>query len=175
MPQINQKVVVETWPHEKGRIDFDRDFKISSLTGEVLLIGTSKWCVIDTEKRMLQRTDNVSYQGEYCPDKNYPDHFGKISLPNIPQKFKFSYHVRFSDLDHNKHMNNTNYASLVLSAIDDKLFSHFEINFVNECLLDQEIQISSMKNQLGEYVVGTIDDKTAFTSFIQQKNDVILS
>ncbi|MBQ8615718.1 MAG: hypothetical protein IJ415_04055, partial [Clostridia bacterium] len=56
MPEVNQTVIVETWPHQKGRVDFDRDLKITSEDGEVLIIGTSKWCVIDTVKRMLQRT-----------------------------------------------------------------------------------------------------------------------
>ena len=46
-PTPNQTVIVETWPLEKGRIDFDRDFLITSTDGEVLIKGTSKWCVID--------------------------------------------------------------------------------------------------------------------------------
>ena len=110
MPIPNQVVCVETWPLQKGRIDFDRDFKILSEDGEVLIVGTSKWCVIDTISRSLQRTENVNYIGEYCQDINYQDRFGKIIVPNNNIEEKFVHTVRFSDLDHNKHMNNTNYA-----------------------------------------------------------------
>ena len=71
MPLPNQTVYVSTWPHEKGRIDFDRDFKIESEDGKTMIIGTSKWCVIDTNSGTLQRTENVNYNCEICPDKNY--------------------------------------------------------------------------------------------------------
>lgn len=167
MPEINQTVIVETWPLQKGRIDFDRDLKITSEDGETLIIGTSKWCVIDTVKRALQRTENVNYIGEYCTDINYPDKFTKITLPDEKQIEKFTHTVRFSDLDHNKHMNNTNYANLVINALENKIFTHFEINYLNECLLDDEIIVSSIKTQNGEYVIGKNKDKIAFTAFIK--------
>ena len=107
-------------------------FKITNRAGEILIIGTSKWCVIDTIARRLQRTDYVTYCGEVCQDINYPDKFLKIALPNEEPIHKFSYVVRFSDLDHNQHMNNTNYANLIANATENKKFSHFEINFLNE-------------------------------------------
>ncbi len=166
MPQINETVVVETWPHEKGRIDFDRDFKISSLCGKTYIIGTSKWCVIDTVNRSLQRTDNVVYNGIVVQDKNYENKFNKINLPEKESFYKFTHNVMFSDLDHNKHMNNTNYANLAINAAQNKQFSHFEINFLNECLLGDEIIIYLLKDENGEYVVGKNKEKDAFISFL---------
>ncbi len=165
MPEINQTVIIETWPHEKGRIDFDRDMKILNEDGEVLIIATSKWCVIDTINRTLKRTDDITFDGEYFQEKNYEEKFGKINLPSETPTSKFTYHVGFSDLDHNQHMNNTNYANLVLNAIDNKIFNHFEINFINECLLDDELKISSITNPDGEYIIGSTQDKITFTAF----------
>ena len=166
MPEINQVVVVETWPHVKGKIDFDRDFNILSENGELLVKGTSKWCVIDTKSRKLQRSDNVNYVGKYCLDENYPEKFGKIVLTAKEQKLSFVYRVRFSDLDHNGHMNNTNYANLILNAVQNKTFTHFEINFLNECLQDDEIYISVTEDD-GEYVIGKVGDRTVFIAYIQ--------
>ena len=164
MPVPNQTVYVETWPHEKGRIDFDRDFKILSEDGEVLVIGTSKWCVIDTVNRALQRTDKVNYIGEICPDINYAEKFGKIMLPP-EDKFEevFTHEVRFSDLDHNKHMNNTNYALLAANATTKQIFSHFEINFLSECVLGDNIVVSLAKTEDGEFIVGKNGDKVSFS------------
>lgn len=167
MPKINQTVIVETWPHEKGRIDFDRDLKITSLDGEVLVIGTSKWCVINTQTRTLQRTDNVNYYGEYCLDKNYQDKFGKIFLSEQEPTTAFAYTVLHSDLDHNKHMNNTNYANLVFSAVKNKKYTHFEINFLNECILGDKIDILLSQTETGEYIIGKVGEKTAFTAFVK--------
>ena len=166
MPEINQTVIVETWPHEKGRIDFDRDMKILSEDGDTLIIATSKWCIIDTINRTLQRTDNITFNGEYVADKNYEDRFLKITPPNFPPNITFTHKVMFSDLDHNHHMNNTNYANLILNATNKKTFTHFEINFLNECLENDEINISLITENNKEYVIGSNNDKIYFTSFI---------
>lgn len=165
MPSLNQKVVVETWPHEKGRIDFDRDMTIKSTDGKTLIIATSKWCVIDTISRMLKRTDDINYSGECILDKNYEDKFVKISLPDTTFKNKFDHIVRFCDLDHNGHMNNTNYANLVTSCIENQLFTHFEINFTHECMQDDVINLAHTKTESGEYVVGKVNDNVAFITY----------
>ena len=167
MPIPNTTVVVETWPHEKGRIDFDRDFRILSEDGEVLIVGTSKWCVIDTEKRSLQRTENVNYNGEIYPEKNYDDKFAKIAIPADELEEQFVHTVRFSDLDHNHHMNNTNYALLSANASKKQIFSHYEINFLNECLLGDEIVVLSAETEEVEFIVGKNGEKTAFAVFIK--------
>lgn len=167
MPITHSTILIETWPHEKGRIDFDRDFKITTEDGETLIIGTSKWCVIDTESRTLQRTENVNYNCEICPDKNYEDRFTKIMVPSENLTEKFIHTVRFSDLDHNHHMNNTSYAPLVSNAIENKIITHFEINYLNECKLNDEMKIYHHKDETGEYVVGKVEEKTTFTSFVK--------
>jgi len=167
MPKPNETVIVETWPHVKGRIDFDRDFKILNEKDETLIIGTSKWCIIDTVNRMLQRTDNINYNGECIEDKNYEDSFTKIDLPDIEETFKFNYKVRHSALDHNQHMNNTYYANLVFNAVENKLFRHFEINFKNECILNDEISVFSIQDKDGEYVIGKSNDKTYFIAYVK--------
>lgn len=166
MPKINQIVIIETWPHEKGRIDFDRDLKILSEDGEVLIIGTSKWCVINSVTRTLERSDNVNYIGECCLDVNYEDKFNKITIPTCELQSCFAYTVMFSDLDHNQHMNNTNYANLIVSAVDNKNILHFEINFINECLLGDKIEVFKT-NFDGEYIVGKVDNKICFTAYIK--------
>ena len=166
-PEINETVVVKTWPHEKGKVDFDRDFKISTLQGDELIIGTSKWCVINTTSRSLQRTDNVEYNGICLSEKNYEEKFNKIQLPEIEGNYKFSHTVQFSDLDHNNHMNNTNYANLVLNAVNNKNFSHFEINFLNECLLSEIIDVFVVRVENKEYVVGKVNGKLSFVCMVE--------
>ena len=167
MPQINQTVLVETWPHEKGRIDFDRDLIIKDDAGEVLVMGASKWCVIDATTRSLARTDMVNYDGEVFDKINYDEKFGKIVLPDAQMEPKFKHTVRFFDLDHNQHMNNTNYASLVINATQNKTPTHFEINFLNECKEGDEIEVSWSTDNTSEYVKGTTNGKPAFVATIK--------
>ena len=91
----------------------------------------------------------------------------KINLFTKNKIYSHLHTVSFSDLDHNQHMNNTNYANLVLNATQSKTFKHFEINFVNECKLGEQIKVLTTTNQNGEYVVGLVDEKTAFVAYLK--------
>ena len=165
-PKIDEEVIVRTWPLEKGRIDFDRDFKILNMNGEALVVGTTKWCVIDTNTRQLQRTNNVNYNGIHLNEKNYSDKFNKIILPELQSNYIYTHKVLYSDLDHNKHMNNTNYALLISNIINNKVINHFEINYLSECLLNDEIKLSLISNNNESIVMGEVDDKRTFISLI---------
>lgn len=167
MPQAYQTVIVQTWPHEKGKIDFDRDMKILSEDGEELIIATSKWCVIDVENRKLQRAEHINYNGEVISDKNYEEKFTKLNMEAVSLLEKFIYTVGFSDLDHNKHMNNTHYASLILNAINNKIFNHFEINFNNEAVENDKICVSLGIKNNEEYIVGKTEEKIIFTAMVK--------
>ena len=146
--------------------DFDREFKICSLGGETLITGVSKWCVIDTTTRTLKRTDGVDYVGEYVDQKIYLEPFNKITLPNDMGKKQLTHVVNYSDLDHNWHMNNTNYANLITAVCKNKDFTHFEINFISECMENQEISVYS-KEENGEFFVGKVGEKVSFTAYLK--------
>ncbi|MBQ2864134.1 MAG: hypothetical protein IJE91_01560 [Clostridia bacterium] len=168
MPKINQIVLVETWPHEKGRIDFDRDYLIKSLSGEVLVKGTSKWCVIDTKTRTLSRTDAVEYtSGQFVKTVNYEERFSKVpsfEVDNLTPEFVYS--VQHSDLDHNEHMNNTNYANLIVNAIKEKRLTHFEISFVSECRLNDQIKVYFLISE-NQQVCGYVNNKLVFNAMVK--------
>lgn len=167
MPVINQEVEVETWPHEKGKADFDRDMRILSETGETLIIATSKWCVIDTITRTLKSSQGVEYLGEVCPDINYEGRFKKIVLPNGEWTKKYSYTLMPSDIDHNQHLNNTNYANFVTNVIDKKNYSHFEINYLSECRLSDGVDIFYQKTDEGEFVMGKSNGTISFVAVVR--------
>ena len=63
-------------------------------------------------------------------------------------------------------MNNTNYANLIFNTTNNKTFSHFEINFLNECLDGDEINILHTIENDKEYVIGSAENKIYFTSLI---------
>ena len=61
-------------------------------------------------------------------------------------------------------MNNTNYATLVSNATNCKSYSHFEINFINECVLNDNIIVKAIDN---EYIIGYVLDKVSFVAYIK--------
>ena len=60
----------------------------------------------------------------------------------------------------------TTYANLVSNAATNKQFTHFEINYLNECKLDDSILVSSIQFENKEFIIGKNGDKAAFTSLI---------
>ena len=53
-----------------------------------------------------------------------------------------------------------------MNASAKKEFSHFEINYLNECKVGDEIDVSSVASEGKEYVVGEEEGKISFISLI---------
>lgn len=164
-PKVDEEVFVETWPCEKGRIDFDRDFLIKNLNGEVLIMGTSKWCVISTITRSLERTDNVIYNSPCLTIRNYTEKFVKTESLPLGDNPDFVHTVTFSEIDHNKHLNNVNYATYVTNTLTDYYFNHLQINFISECKLGDEIKVFKKQTDEGYLISGYVNDVLKFSAF----------
>ena len=136
MPEINQTVIAETWPHEKGRVDYDRDYLIESLDGKPLVKASSKWCVINFKTRRIALGGGVEYpEGEYFPQINYEGGLKKIADFDISDCGKFVGFAGESSLDHNGHVNNAKYLEFILDAISiekGEKIKAIEINYINE-------------------------------------------
>lgn len=165
-PKPYQQVIVETWPHVKGRVDFDRDYLIKDIDGKVLIKGTSKWCVISTETRKLMLPTAVEYpkELEYETKVNYQDKFAKT--PSIERQSKpiFEHIVAYHEIDHNKHLNNVNYATYVFDAMQKDDLTHMQINFIAECHLNDKIELFSQLTDDGVLVAGYVGQELKFTA-----------
>ena len=124
-----------TAPHAPGMADFDRDYLITDLYGDVLIKGTSKWCLIDLNTRRIAfKYDEVSC-GEYASEPLYPEGLKKI--PNFSEEGFNEYKnaPTFSALDHNGHVNNIKYADFISDALaleKGKEIKTFEIDYIHE-------------------------------------------
>ena len=85
LPEYCDKVIVSTWPHERKRLEYVREYEIKDSNGNLLVSGIASWFTIDINKRTLVRDDNVEFVGEYYPNTNYPDfRRRKIQLSSNP-------------------------------------------------------------------------------------------
>ncbi len=153
-PQAYQEVVVETWPHQKGKVDFDRDYLIKNLDGEVLVKGTSKWCVISTETRKLELPSSFEYpEGEYEAAVNYEERFVKTPSVKKGDEPAFSHQVSYHEIDHNLHLNNVFYTTYVFDAVKAQEFKHLQINFIQECRLGDIVDVYTETIDAGNTLV----------------------
>lgn len=162
-----QQVIVETWPHIKGRVDFDRDYLVKDLSGNTLIKGTSKWCVISTTTRKLVLPTAVEYPKdlEYETKVNYEDRFTKTEAVQPKEKPDFKHIVLLSEIDHNKHLNNVHYAEYVFNSLTGADLTHMQINYIAECKLGEEIYIYTNTTEEGHFVSGYVNNELKFSAF----------
>ena len=54
-----------------------------------------------------------------------------------------------------------------MAVYNKNIVNHFEINFINECLLGDQINVFHIKNETGEYVSGCVEDKVVFNAYVK--------
>ena len=158
-PKWLEEVNVSTWVSEMQPFSH-RHFIMTDAQGQDIGCGYSLWTPIDTITHRIKRLTNF--------DTPILD---KITLCGTPPKLPDTEGVElsseklanFSDLDFLGHVNNVKYIEWMLNDYyrnwgEDK-FSSLEINYLNECLLDQVIAIYA-KEEMDDmfYVLKRISD-----------------
>lgn len=160
-PDLYSSVVVETWPKEKQRIDFYREYVIKNEQGEDLVRGVSRWVVANYKTRSIVIPRDINYEGEIYPYTNFPEKIGKIKDVDIEGIEPYRVKIGITDLDHNGHVNNVKYITYILNAIGlKKTVKELEITYVKEASLNQEIEIYFKEENNTYLVKGVFQDKT---------------
>lgn len=134
-PELYETVRVSTWPKDKGKLDFDREYLIENQKGEVLIRGISKWVVVNSTTRRISLARDVHYNCELEKREYFPGAFPKLEDFDIADLPFYEERTTFSDLDHNGHVNNANYARFILNSIalqPDEEIAFFEIDHIKE-------------------------------------------
>ena len=143
-PKRFDKVLVRTWPLEPNRVNYRREYSIESETGEKLIIGSSEWVVINSEKRRLVSDPGLyPFVDNFHPEMNFEEKITRVPDFEVTEA---AYTVKpgFSELDRNNHVNNTRYASYVMDAInpdENYEIDVFQIDFRKEVLQGSKLNI----------------------------------
>jgi medium-chain acyl-[acyl-carrier-protein] hydrolase len=171
-PKEYQSVNVTTWPKKRGKIDFDREYEICDLDGNVLVKGISKWCIIDLKNRRVSPARDVEYSITPIEKENFPGPFSKIESFSIEGFNKVEGKTTYIDLDHNGHINNISYARYISNALaftKEEKIKTFEINYNKELHLGDEYVLYYQKEGKTIKVCGYVkeSDEISFTSLIE--------
>ena len=63
-PNWNEKIKIKTWLAKMDKIYFYRDFELSDCTGNIIAKAESKWVMIDTVTKRVQKIDE-KYKNEF--------------------------------------------------------------------------------------------------------------
>ena len=146
IPKWGDTIEIETWPKGVEKLFALRDFIVRDINGNVLILATSSWLVVDTFKYKLHRIDEL---GVPIPDNN-----GKYALNEVADKIKpilginteLEHKIYYNELDYNLHVNNSNYPAWLLnfySPIDltEHKLKTIQLNFLEEARFGDELKL----------------------------------
>ena len=156
--EANKSYKLVTYPLPKQSLLYLRDYYIYDENDNLLVKGSSQWCILDFVSRKIQRT-TLDYDGEFYETKAFDDGFPKLKingeLPEIG-----SHKIDGKDLDNNAHTNNCRYAEMVEEFSDVKKYNEFNITFQKETRLGDVILFYKEKVDDGEIVAGKLEDSS---------------
>lgn len=150
MPHWNEEILIRTWGRPHDVYTQPRDFEIMDANGQRIILVTSSWIILDEK------------EGKFQPLAQFDDKFAEWDaavmaerapkvrmMPFESEKAHFA-QVLFSDLDRNRHVNNTKYLQWMF---DSRAFAHRKVSNVHTVSVNFIAQA-----RLGErYAVQTIE------------------
>lgn len=175
LPASEEQVLAYTWCSELKGIRFTRNYVLTDSNGEILTESKTELVMMDCNTRKIVRPNDVAgiegflYNTELKNGCEYP---AKIKVPSEASCVCHRT-ARFSDIDFNGHVNNTVYADIVMDCLPTEyqkmMPESLEINYVNEVLQGEKMEISVFAKGNEVIVSGKVLDKQAFLGKIMFK------
>ncbi|NLJ83224.1 MAG: hypothetical protein GX330_08890 [Bacteroidales bacterium] len=129
MPEWNETIRIRTWGRPSELIIYPREFEVYDSENNRIIAATSAWVILDKEEFKIQQVNlqkdrNVMYD-HHVLSKKIPK-IPAVEYPIAPSFFS----VAYSDMDLNKHVNNTRY---VLWAIDEYPYEFHKNHRLKTC------------------------------------------
>lgn len=119
-PNYNETITIKTWARASQKFFTYRDYEVYNSKGELLIIGSSKWTLIDIEKAgIVKITDDLITC--YSPEDKFvfiEPEMDKLKEPNNTLS-SFSFPVLKKDIDVNGHMHNLYYLDYGFEVVPD--------------------------------------------------------
>lgn len=155
-----EKITVQSWACDSRLSSFYRCGSISRGDEPIAELMTV-WALIDIQNKRIYRTSEITMNFE-TDEMLGSDLLPRIQIPQAPVNI-YERTVGYSDVDLNRHMNNTNYPDMLCDYIGDmdgKRVTAISVNFKGEALLGEKFTIH-MSNAGGKYYFKTIKENGA--------------
>ena len=137
-PCYGDELTINTWPRTLEKFYSYRDFEIFDSNNNLVAIASSKWLLINTETRKIEKITPEIVESYGIVDKcvfNY-----KLNeKPKVPNDLEltFKYKIQRRDIDTNGHVNNLHYIDYALETLPEDIynnneFSNIEIHYKKE-------------------------------------------
>ena len=126
-PKYGEEIVVQTWSKLPKKYYAYRDFKVLDKEGNVLVIATSKWALIDTTSGAL-KTISVEMMDKYEPEEENAFEEPEITKQKEFDTYEYAkeFSVSKNYIDINRHVNNIHFLDFVYDTLPDEEFENGE-------------------------------------------------
>ena len=160
------KITVETWTGVESRgFTFYRSFAIKK-NDAVIADALTTWCLIDTLDHKLLPVNK--FENNFVDEESLKvDIPRKIKFPNDKElEFISNRKIVYSDIDYNKHMNNTHYPNMLVDFLptpEKFRVKELMLSFIKGAIYNDEIKIHRVQ-----------DDDTFYFKTINSEGSVCL-
>ncbi|MCL2163933.1 MAG: thioesterase [Oscillospiraceae bacterium] len=156
-PRIGEKLTIITVPEKPKAADVDRGYYIYNNVEEIVIVASSKWCMLDTNTYRPQRCTPFFKKFDdsvYIPYQPLEGGNCKINAlsnyGNVNEK-PFDFTVQVADLDSSIHMNNARYADIILNVCGMEMMQNnnlvrIDINFLNQLFIGDQCKVFKVQN-----------------------------
>ncbi|WP_079423592.1 acyl-[acyl-carrier-protein] thioesterase [Clostridium oryzae] len=144
-PVYGEKIIIKTVPYGLRKFYAYRKFEVCNAEGELIADADSIWFLLSLDKKRPLRVGKEMYTA-YGIDEDCKD---TIEINNIDAIDKVEnekmFHVRYEDIDTNRHVNNVKYVSWAIEAlpvdiVENNVVSRIKINYMKETTYGEEIK-----------------------------------
>ena len=154
-PEQYENIQVETWVEEVGRANTTRNFCIRDEKNEIIGNACSVWVFFDMKTRRAKDLKTLEGIHEYANGE--PGMIGKpIKISAVEGEDYDGFKVKYSDIDINGHVNSIRYIQWISDCFSLDCYrkcsvKRFEINYMNEMLFDDFVDIVGQQIESGDF------------------------
>lgn len=177
----NEEIQIETWYQEPKKFEFERDFAVYDMDGNIIINAVSTWVIFDIKTRELRKAELITpgfppiIKGRAIDCK-----LGKLKAFG-PLDFVYKKAIGYSDIDFNGHINNSKYIDFIMDCFTMEKHRRYrvrkiEVNYINEALPETTIIIykdlsASSSNLIYFEGINEEDNKAIFKAQIEIAGD----
>ena len=128
-PRYNEELTVNTWGRESNRAFTYRDYELYDESGNLCIIATSKWAIVDIKNGHLAEITPELIEPYKCEEKKVfnSDYSFKLKEPETIDR-EIRYKVQRRDIDINKHVHNLYYLDFAYEALPEEIYENCAFN-----------------------------------------------
>ena len=140
---LGDELTITTWPSGIDRLLVSREFVVARAEGEEVARASTRWLLLDVATRRPIRPDDVLDAALRPVRERVAEIAARLAAPGAGAAER-TFDVRFSDIDVNRHVNNTSYVAWALESVDPATWTGMraasvEAHYLAEALLGDDI------------------------------------